>query len=173
MFQKERKSQSSGKRIVVTFTELDLTGKTILKLEAALPLTLFETDPVPESFSFNFYLQNGMKDNVKALNYSKRNTPSSGFIEFYSLSYSKEFTALYKLKFQYRVPRSLPLVAVLSQVSAVHILIQYSITIHLILASYQHLLPLKQSLLSQPFQSEVSTYSLYIYGVNVAPDHKQ
>jgi hypothetical protein len=56
MSQDEGKSQSSGKRIVETFTELDLTGKTILKLEAALLLTLFETDPVPESFSFNFYL---------------------------------------------------------------------------------------------------------------------
>jgi hypothetical protein len=56
MFQDEGKSQSLGKRIVETFTELDLTGKTILKLEAALPLTFFENDNVPESFSFNFYL---------------------------------------------------------------------------------------------------------------------
>jgi hypothetical protein len=48
----EGKSQSSGKRIVETFTELDLTGKTILKLETALTLTLFENEPVPESFSF-------------------------------------------------------------------------------------------------------------------------
>jgi len=56
MFQDEGKSKSKGKRIVDTFTELDLTGKIILKLEAALPLTLFENDPVPESFSFNFYL---------------------------------------------------------------------------------------------------------------------
>jgi hypothetical protein len=56
MFQDEVNSKSSGKRIVETFTELDLTGKIILKLEAALPLTLYETDPVPESFSFNFYL---------------------------------------------------------------------------------------------------------------------
>ena len=56
MFQDEGKSKSKGKRIVDTFTELYLTGKIILKLEAALPLTLFEKDPVPESFSFNFYL---------------------------------------------------------------------------------------------------------------------
>ena len=54
MFQDEEKSQSSGKRIMGTFTELDLTGKTILKSEAALPLTLFEKYPVPESFSFKF-----------------------------------------------------------------------------------------------------------------------
>jgi len=47
IFQDEEKSQSSGKRIMETFTELDLTGKSILKFEAALPLTLFEKDPVP------------------------------------------------------------------------------------------------------------------------------
>jgi hypothetical protein len=40
MFQDEGNSKSSGKRIVETFTELDLTGKIIMKLEAALPLTL-------------------------------------------------------------------------------------------------------------------------------------
>jgi hypothetical protein len=56
IFQDEGKSKSSGKRIVETLSELELTGKTILKLESALPLTLFETNPVPESFSFNFYL---------------------------------------------------------------------------------------------------------------------
>ena len=49
VFQDDEKSQSSGKRILETFTDLDLTGKTILKLEAALPLALFETDPVPKA----------------------------------------------------------------------------------------------------------------------------
>jgi hypothetical protein len=40
-FQDEVKSQSSGKRVVETFTELDLTGKAVLNLEVALPLALF------------------------------------------------------------------------------------------------------------------------------------
>jgi hypothetical protein len=85
-YQDEVKSQSSGKRVVETFTELDVTGKTVLNLKAALSLALFETDPVPESFGFNFCLQNRMIDNVQALNDSIRDTPSSGFIEFYSLT---------------------------------------------------------------------------------------
>jgi hypothetical protein len=57
MFKDKGKPQSSGKRILETFSELDLTGKkTILKLEEALLLALFETDHFPESFGFNFYL---------------------------------------------------------------------------------------------------------------------
>jgi hypothetical protein len=44
-FQDEIKSQSSGKRVVKTFTELDLTGKIVLNLEVALPLAIFVTEP--------------------------------------------------------------------------------------------------------------------------------
>ena len=49
-----------------------------LKLEAALPLAFLETDPVPESFIFNFCLHIGIIDSVQLLNDTKCDRPSPG-----------------------------------------------------------------------------------------------